>query len=72
MSLRAKVECFSAENNGIVEAVHRPEFLEPGADIVCDVVQKSSPIWVSLSVKGKRSSSTRSCVPTGELDRKVV
>ena len=38
ISLRAKVECFSAEDNG-AEALHCPEVLVSRGKIDCEVVQ---------------------------------
>ena len=48
VSLREKVECFSVEDNSLIEVLHRPEFLVPSGEMICKGVQRHRPIMVSL------------------------
>ena len=39
MPLRTKVECFSVEDNGLIEVFHCPELIVRSGEINCKVAQ---------------------------------
>jgi len=42
------VNCFSNEDNGLVEVFHPPKLLAPGEETRCKVVQRQNPYRVPL------------------------
>ena len=57
MSLRAKAECFSVEDNSLVEVLHCPEPTIPSGKIACKVVQGASSERVPLREKVEHFST---------------
>ena len=51
--MRAKGECFSADNNGLSEVLHFPELAVPSVEMTCKVVQRRWPIRILLRAKAK-------------------
>lgn len=81
--MRAKVECFTAKDNGLVEVLHRPELLPLSGEFTCKVVQRHRSTRMSLRVKLKCFAveamigpieilhCTELLVPSGEINCKV-
>ena len=42
--MQAKFECFSVEDNGLIEVLHCPELLVPSGETICKVVQRLWPM----------------------------
>ena len=81
--MRAKAECFSVEDNGLIKVLRCPELVVPRGEINCEVVQRPRPIRVPLREKAECFSvedngliEVLQCpelvVPSGESNCKVV
>ena len=51
--MREKAECFSVEDNGLIEVLHSPELVVPSGEINCKAVQRHGPIRVPLRAKAE-------------------
>ena len=81
--MRAKVKCFSVEDNGLIEVLQLPELVVPSGEMICKVGQRRRPIGVPVRAKAECFSVEYNGlievlqypelpVPIGEMNCKVV